>query len=266
MSIIRSVVFFTVVATCASLSSQERPKPRQRDPMLLDVLARVVNAAGGAQALATVRDLTESGEITFHWAEEVKGSVIIHALGTNRFRMEADLPEGKRTWAVKAGSGSVKEPEGKVRVLSYDNAINLENLTFPLAYFGAALTDSKAHISLVGIEDRDGRSIYRLRVKGQLGLSGIKAGPDLPVVKDLLVDALTFNIVSVEDRPFQTFKPGGEVSDKPSRAIEFEDFRKIDGVLVPFSITTKLMGQLTLSIHLSSVRFNSGLGDQEFEN
>ena len=134
MSIIRSIVLLTVVAVCIPLSSQEQPKPPRRDPVLLDVLARVVNAAGGAQALATVHDLTESGEITFHWGEGVKGSVTIQTLVGNHFRMEADLPEGKRTWAVKAGSGSVKEPEGKVRALSYDNAINLENLTFPLAY------------------------------------------------------------------------------------------------------------------------------------
>src|SRR5260370_17444860 len=95
MSIIRSLVFLTAVACCMPLLSQEQPTPPRRDPMLLDVLARVVNAAGGAQALAAVHDLTESGEITFHWGEGVKGPVAIRTLSGNRFRMEADPPQGK---------------------------------------------------------------------------------------------------------------------------------------------------------------------------
>jgi hypothetical protein len=265
MSIIRSVVFLTVVASCMPLLSQEQPKPPRRDPVLLDVLARVVNAAGGAQALATVHDLTESGEITFHWGEGVKGSVTIQTLGGNHFRMEADLPEGMRTWVVNDGNGTKREADQKALPLSSENAVNLGNLTFPIAQIAAVLGDAKADVSLVGVETRDGRSIYRLRVKGQLGLSS-EPIPVLPVVKDLLVDALNFSILSVEDRPFQTYEPGGKPSDKPSREIEFGDFRTVNGVLVPFSISTKLMGQRTLSIQLTSVAFNGNLTPDNFKN
>src|SRR5258707_187083 len=109
-----AIVFLLLASTPLFCQAQAQSKAHQRDPLLLDVLKRAVNVAGGSEALASVRDLTESGEITFHWAEEVKGSVIIYALGTNRFRMEADLPEGRRTWVVKAGGGSLREPEGKV--------------------------------------------------------------------------------------------------------------------------------------------------------
>lgn len=146
--------------------------------------------------------------------------------------------------------------------------LRLENLTFPLALVAAAMRDPKTEVSLLGIEDQDGRSIYRIRTHGQLGLGGLKTGPDLPVIKDLLVDALTFNILRVEDRPFQTptYKKDGKLVDKPSRVIDFGDFRTVNGLLVPFSITTELLGQKTMTIQLSSVSFNSSLGDQDFQN
>lgn len=265
MSMIRSVVFLAVVACCLPLLSQEQPKQPRRDPVLLDVLTRAVSAAGGTQALAAVHDLTESGEITFHWGEGVKGSVTIQTLGGNHFRMEADLPEGKRTWVVNNGNGTSREGDHKAFSLSSENAANLGNLTFPISQIAAVLGDAQTDISLVGVETRDSRSIYRLRVKGQLGISS-KPIPDLPVVKDLLIDALSFSILSVEDRPFQTYEAGGKPSDKPSREIDFEDFRTVNGVLVPFSISTKLMGQETLSIHLTSVVLNSNLSPVDFKN
>jgi len=262
---IRSVVIFTVVSCSIFLFGQEEPKRPQREPVLLDVLTRVVNAAGGAQALASVHDLTESGEITFHWGEGVEGPVTIQALMGNHFRMEADLPEGKRTWVVNNGSGTSREGDHKAFPLSRENAVNLGDLTFPIGQIAAVLGDAKTDISLVGVETRDSRSIYRLRVKGQFGLSS-KPIPDLPVVKDLLIDALNFSILSVEDRPFQIYEAGGKPSDKPSREIEFGDFRTVNGVLVPFSIRTKLIGQETLSIHLTSVVLNSNLSLADFKN
>ena len=250
-----------------SLFSHAQSKQPRRDPVLLDVLSRVISAAGGSQSLSSVHDVSESGEIIFYSAdEEVKGPVVIRLLGGNHFRMEADVPEGKRTWVVKDGMGSLKEADGEVHSLSYENALNLGNLTFPLAHFAATLNDAMTDISLVGIENMSGHSIYRLRVKGQLGLHSPAAGPELPVVKDLLVDAVSFDIISVEDRPFPTYESGGRLSDRPSRAVEFGDFRIVNGVRVPFSITTRLMGQQTLSIRLSNVTFNSNLGDQDFEN
>jgi hypothetical protein len=262
MFFIRSVVFLTVVATCTSLMGQERPKPPQRDPMLIEVLTRVVNAAGGAQALAAVHGLTESGEITFYWDENIKGPVMIHTLGGNRFRMEADLPQGKRVWVVKDGAGSRKEADQKPVALSYANAINLGNLTFPVAHLAAALADHSADVSLVGIENRGGRSIYRLRLKGRLDLVG-KGTPGGPFVKYVIVDAHSFDILAVEDFPYH-HNSKGKVSGAAPREIEYGDFRVVDKVQVPFSIDTKLEKERTFSIRLNEVVFNANLTDGDF--
>jgi len=260
------LAIFCGISSCFLFGQQRGDPHPQRDAQAIEILSRVVQAAGGAQAVANIRDITESGEITFHWGEGHKGSVTIKTLNGNHFRMEADLPEGKRVWAVKAGLGSVREPKGGVHVISGDNAINLENLTFPIVHIVAALRDSASDISFVGIEKRDDRSIYRLRLRGHLGLGKAQEGPGFVVVKDLLIDALTFGIVSIEDHPFRTYDASKKQSDKPSREIDFGDFRTINGIQVPFSITTRLMGQKTLTIDLSNVAFNTDVSEQDFQN
>ena len=269
-----SLAAFLGLISCNLFGQQPGDTHRLRDAQAIEILARVVQAAGGTGALASVHEITESGEITFYWGNDVKGPVTIRALGGNHFRMEADLSQGKSTWVVNDGVGSKKEIE-KVIPISRENAINLGNLTYPVGHVMAALTDSATDVSFVGIEKRADRSIYRLRVKGPLGLVS-RAQLGGPVVKELLIDALTFDIVSIEDLPMPTRNAkrrsasrspanAEQHSDPPSRAIAFSDFRVVKGVRLPFSVSTKLLGQETMSIRLDKVTFNSDLSAQSFE-
>jgi hypothetical protein len=257
-----------------SVFGQQLKSP-ERDAQSIEILTHVVEAAGGRQALAAVHDITESGEITFDWADGVKGPVIIQILGGKYFRMESALANGGSIWIARDGRGSKMDQQKTVQ-LSPSSAINLGNLTYPVAHVMAALADCSTDVSFVDIEKRNGRSVYRLQVEGQLGLVS-QAQLGGPVVKDLLIDALDFNIVGVEDRPFPARNPevasdsrsrasARRHSDSPSRAIEFSDFRLVNGVRVPFSISTTLLGQQTLSILLNKVRFNSNLSSQDFNH
>jgi hypothetical protein len=263
--IIRRSVFFVALIVVASqlLLAESAAKPVKRDAEAVEILARTVNAAGGLQALSVVHDLTESGEITFYWGKDIKGPVTIRILGGSRFRMDADLPDEKSIWVVKNSVGSKKEGE-KTTAISSENAVNLGNLTYPVGHASAALADATTEVSFVGIEKREDRSAYRIRIKGRLGLvSG--ASPLGSVSKDLLIDALDFDILSVEDHPYRTYGMGGKPSDAASREIDFSDFRVVHGVRVPFSISMKLQGQQTLSIGLSQIAFNDNLSDKEFQ-
>jgi hypothetical protein len=264
MSLIRSVAFLIAVTSSVFLSSQDALKVAGRDPMLLNILTRIVTAAGGAQRLAAVQGLSESGEIEFYWGENIKGPVTIRSLGGTHFRMEADLPQGKKIWVANDGSGSRKEADQKAVALPYAKAINLGNLTFPVAYVVAALSDPAAEVSLVRIENDKDRSIYHLRLKGRLGL--IDRGPARgAIVKDLLVDAASFDILTVEDFPYSRGSTG-KGRDAAPREIDYQDFRLVSGVRVPFSINTKLEGQRTFSIHLREAAFDANLTVGDFAN
>lgn len=259
------LIVLAIFVLANTLRCESQSRLLDQDPALQDVLSRVIERAGGARVLASVQDVTESGEITFHWAEEVKGVVSIRLLGGNHFRMEADTADGSRTWKIKDGDGSVKEIDGSLHRLSYENALNFGNLTFPAAHVLSALHDSRAVVSLAAIENSDGRTVYRIRLKGQLGLHNLNAGPDVAITKDVLVDAATFDIISVEDQPFQTYELGGKPSSKPSRTVEFGDFHTVNRVRMPFLITTYLMGQKTLTIQLNNVTLNNYVSESDFK-
>jgi hypothetical protein len=229
----------------------------------MEILTRILQAAGGAQTLASVRDHQESGEITFYWAKDVKGAVLIRSLGWNYFRMDADLPQGRHVWVVRDGSGWKRESDEELHPISSQNAINLGNLAFPVAHVQAALLDPETEVSFEGIEKQGSRSVYRLRLRGRFGLVA-KSVPAGIVLKDLLIDALTYDILSVQDRPYSIYKSGGKSSDVAPRAIDFDDFRIVNGVRVPFSISTKLQGQRTMMIRLNEVAFNIGLSYDTF--
>jgi hypothetical protein len=236
---------------------------QQRDAQLIDILTRTVRAAGGPQAVVAVHDITETGEITFYWGKGIKGPLTIQMLGGNHFRMEADLPDEKQTWILRNGVGSLTEKDRSIRMAPQE-ALNLGNLTYPLAHVVSALADPETDISFAGIERRNDRSVYRLRVKGQLGLA--TKAQSLPVLKDLLIDALDFDIVGVEDHPFPSHRlPGNRTVDTTPREIEFADFRVVEGLRVPFLITTKVHEQKMLQIRLSEVHFNTNLTDEQFK-
>jgi hypothetical protein len=125
-----SVAVLWCVTSCFLFGQQRSEAHPQRDAQAIEILTRVVQASGGPQALASVHDIAESGEITFYWGKDVKGPVTIKALGGNHFRMEADLSPGKNTWIVEDGVGSKKEKDsGKFIPISRENALNFGNLT-----------------------------------------------------------------------------------------------------------------------------------------
>src|SRR5262249_23671698 len=136
-----------VMTTCLLFCQSEQ---RKRDGQSVDILTRVVQAAGNPQAIASVHNITENGEVTFYWGEGVKGPLSISMLGAQHYRMKADLPLGKIDWAVNNGIGS-KKTKDEIVSISSENALNLANLTFPLGHVLAALADPATEISFIGI-------------------------------------------------------------------------------------------------------------------
>jgi hypothetical protein len=240
-------------------NAESGPNSPQRDPRAIDILNRTLKAAGGMQALSGIHNFTESGGITLYFAEEVKGPVLIRSLGGNYFRMDASVPGGKRSWTLSGSHGSRRESSGKEYALTDQSAVDLANLSFPLAYVTAAVLDPQATIAFRGVEDWKGRSVYRIQLKGKLGVvdRGI-------LVRDLLVDAIGFDILVVEDEHLRIHKPGEKPTDLASRQIEFGDFRVASGIRVPYWINTRFMGQQVMRIELNQIAFNGQLSNLDF--
>lgn len=140
--------------------------PPQRDPQALGLLSHSLSAAGGASAIAAVQDFTGTGSITYFWAgQAVQGSVTLRGRGNNQFRLDATLPQGTRSWAVTDGQGSVKETNGQISKIVYENAMNLGALSLPYLELLAALNDSSFAVSFLGQMTVEGMSVYDVRIQ-----------------------------------------------------------------------------------------------------
>src|SRR5437879_4790795 len=134
-----SLLFFTLMIT-PSLAAQQSPR---RDPQAVASLTQCLDAAGGAQAIASIQDHTGSGTITYYWAgKEVQGSVTLRGRGPGQFRLDASVPAGVRSWTVSRGSGSIKETDGRLTRIPFHNGVNFGSLSFPLLLAFNALNDS----------------------------------------------------------------------------------------------------------------------------
>jgi hypothetical protein len=267
------LLIWILSSLCASYGQDQWPSTPVRDPQALEVLTRVVKAAGG-QSVTAIRDISESGAVTSNGNDRTQGKITIQLLGGSRFRVDTDSPKGRFELIVTEGVGR-RKGNGRPLPISTLQATNLVNFTTPLGYVTAALADPTTQMRFVGIEQLAGRSVYRLRLKGRLGVSTT----GIALTKDIIVDALTSDILRVEDHPFPTavrrrqsnargfrepLSHDAANSEIATREIDYTDFRNIDGIRIPFTIAVRSPLQQTYIVELKTVSINSGLTDDSF--
>ena len=253
-------LLFVTFLISIPVAAQQPPQP---DPQAVAILTQCLNAAGGAQAFAAVRDFSASGTITYYWAgKEVQGNVKVRGRGTGQFRLDATLPEGVRSWVVSDGAGSLKEASGNIGRIPYHNAVDFGSLTFPLSHILAALNDPSMSISYLGVVTKSGREFHQIRVR-QTFSEGADPGGILTKLntKDFFIDAASFQV----SRTLDMIHPEKDSTQDHPHEMEFSDYRPVNGLFVPFSITEKIGGQRTWTIQLSAISFNPGLTDADFK-
>jgi hypothetical protein len=232
------------------------------DVQAVAVLSKVLSAAGGSQALGPIQDFTASGQITYSWAgQPVQGSVSLRGRGLEQFRMDAALPEGTRSWAVSHGIGKLNKADGTNEAIPGHNAINLGSLTFPYLWLAMAAGDPHTTVSTVGTAQVDGVNAIQIRVQRHYAASFDPHGTIAQLTtRDFFIDPVSSMILKVElmTHPLKTF------SISLPEDLYFSNYQRVNGVMVPFSISDTVNGQQTWSIQLSSIQFNSGLSDSDF--
>ena len=262
----RSLLFLFFLGCMFSaplIGPQAAAQTVQRDPQAVGILSQALSAAGGVAPLSAIQDFTASGTITYYWAgKEVQGSVTTRGRGTGQFRLDASLPNGVRSWAVNNGTGSVKEVDGTTTPIQYHNTINFGSLTFPFKYLVTALQDTSTSISYLGLVTTDGRQAYHIRLRKVFAPNADPNGIRSKLTtRDFFIDAGTFYVLSTLD---MVHPKNRSTEDRPHE-MHFSDYRPVNGILVPFSVTEKGGGQRLSTIQFNQISFNTGLRDTDFE-
>jgi len=255
-----SAIYLLPVATATQQPVQSAVPVR--DPQAVLTLTQALNAAGGASAISTVQDFTATGNITYYWAgEEVTGTVTIRGARPDQFRLDAQLPNGVRSWCVNAGQGTIKEANGKQSRIPLHSGANLGSLTFPYGPLFQALIDTSYSIELLGQESVGGHQLARIRLRPNYPTDLDPSGTlQKWSTREYLIDSSTFAVVTLSLVARSNDSPVREYQQE----IAFSDYRLVSGVLFPFTIAETISAQKTWVAQLNSVSFNSGLSDSDF--
>lgn len=247
----------------AGLSAQQAAPTAQRDAGGINLLTQCLIAAGGASAVSAIQDFTGTGNITYFWAgRQVSGPATVRGLGASLFRLDAQLPDGPRSWLVTDTQGSSKKADGTISTISYSNAVNLGSLTFPYAGMVVALNDASISISTIGTTTANGHQGTVIHVQQTFSASDDPTG-DLAKFnsRKYVIDPQTFALLETQDT---MWSDDGRMRPVQHEMI-FSNFTTVSGLSVPFSVVEKLGGQETWSLQLSSINFNSGLTASTFQ-
>jgi len=243
-------------------SAQGQIQPAQSDPKAVAALSRSLALAGGTRGIASIQDFTASGTINYFWSSpptSVPATVRGHI--PDQFRLDANLPEGQQSYSVTTNGGKAKGAMGKISKLPLHSTANVGIPTFPYLTLQAALNDSFAVASYVGVTEVNGSQAQEIRIQRHLPPRIDPVGISYQLmITHYFVDQQSGLLVKVS-------RTGRSIDDLRKTAleeIELQSYATTDGIAVPMLVRQKTNGQTDWEFHLNSISFNTGLHDSDF--
>jgi hypothetical protein len=244
-------VFFPAVLKAESPNS---------DPQAVALLRQTLAVSGAS--LNPIHTFLASGTIAYFWAgDRVEGPATIRVRGWDEVRLDADLPDGRRSLAAGRDGGRRKTADGKFEEIPAHNRLSAgPMLTVSYPAIAAALAEPTATIVYAGLPEPGGAE-YRIRSTREFSK---ESDPDGILSKlsrtDYVIDARTGLVIRVED----VTHPVENLSEEYSRVVEMEQYAVFHGVAVPTLVREKVAGQTVWEFRLSSITFNANLPDTDF--
>jgi len=234
----------------------------QRDQQALTLIAQVIATGGGQDLLTSIQDLTETGTVTYNFAEPVTGNVTVRSRGLHQFRIDADLPQGRRTTVVNGESGSLMQADGQRWPIHRQSAAGLGSLTLPYLPLIDAMQDSSVSIVYGGLTTHNGASAYDIRLQRvytkQQDPSGNRGARE---AREFYIDPKTLLVSAVSDR----IHFGVDSNDEGvPHEILYSNYQSENGIIVPLTIMETVRGVTGFTMNLNQVTVNSGLDGSEF--
>jgi zinc protease len=230
----------------AYTQSQVNPRPAS-DPAS-DLLQRVAQAKGGLESLKSIRTVVVDADMSVTTA---RGPTMIptktYVVYPDKFRVDATFAGQQSIQAYNSGTAWVKDPAGVSAAppaMRNDFAATVKRDTFPLLI---AAAEGRLTLRLLPEEGKDGAVLKVVEVSGG-GLEPVR----LSIDRDYRIVRQTYT----------TPGPDG----RPSQAEElFSDYRKVNGIDVPFKAAVLRNGQQILERTLRSVTFNTAVDPTLFQ-
>ncbi len=207
----------------------------------IKILLKAQDAAGGADKLAAVKDLTRRGKFVA-MGGMMTAEQTMHIILPDVFRQEMQMPFGPVVIFAAGDTGWMQGPQGQM----------------PLA--GAALKQAQGALFRVResllLSDRDAERKVNFVESSELEgkateVIEVSAGEGLSV--KLWIDSASGDVL-------KTAYAGAAMSGAPAEVAEiFSDYREVDGIRVPFQTKILQNGKDFAELTVSEAAYNSGL-------
>ncbi len=207
-----------------------------------DLVLRVVQAKGGLDALKAIRTVVVDADMSVMTA---RGPTIIptktYVVYPDKFRVDATFAGQQSVQAYNSGTAWVKDPAGVSAAppaMRNDFAATVRRDTFPLLI---AAAEGRLTVRQLPEEGTNGVVLKVIEVRGE-GLEPVR----LYVDRDYRIVRQTYTTPGPDGRPSQAEET-------------FSDYRKINGIDVPFKASVSRDGRKILDRTLRGVTFNTAI-------
>ena len=210
------------------------------DPAATMLLNRVVEAKGGIAALRKVSSVIAEADTAFQMEQGILPSTTrTYVAYPDKFRVDAKVKGVDVVQVYDAGAAWVQDPAGIHEApvpMREDFGNSVRRDTIPMLI---AAAEGKYAVKLLPEEGRDGRVLRVLEI----------SGTQLPPVR-LYIDAQGL----IARQAFTAPGPDG----KPVQVEEvFSDYRKVDGIMVPYKAELVRQGRTILTRTIRTVTLNT---------
>ena len=217
-------------------------------PTVDEIVASHLNAKGGADKLRAINSVKTSGKVS---GPNGSVPVLSWAKRPNMMRREITVEgqsivvafDGTTVWAVNPMTGSGTRPQevtGPQADMTRQDADEFDSVLLDYK--------EKGHkVELIGAETVDGVKLFHLMVTKKNGN-----------VRHIYLNAETW----LEARILMPVERGGI---KGEVAVDFANYKQVDGITVPFTIRQSFGGQPVAEVTVEKLEFNVPLEDSFFK-
>jgi hypothetical protein len=265
-SLLFSILLFTGPVWAQQTQTATTPPTATKEPQAVSILNQALAAAGGVSAVKSITDYTATGNVTYHWNPEARGTVTVRGLGSGQLRVDANLPRGVHSSVVSEGQTATKAEDGTLSqypppypvpssdAFPYQPPMFPGSLVIPHSQLVVVLNASRFSLIYKGVVQVDGHAVHD--IQAQIVFPW-QTQPDSMTeyhTVDSFIDTTTLQLVMTQDL----------IPNHVVHQIRYSDYRTVSGVQVPFSIGEEMGGQKTWEIRLDGANFNTGLQDADF--
>ncbi len=211
-----------------------------------EILAKVIEAQGGRKVLAGIKDSTSAADMELI-TMGINGTGTMYNKEPNKMRLDMEFMgmlmtqafDGETAWQINPQSGGVEEMPAELAALMRDSSFGNSALLEPEKYGITYKYQGKQ-----SIDGKDQLALDRVHSSGY--------------VITYYVDPETYLISRTKQKSYD------EMLAEVEEVTVLSDYKKVDGIMTPHTITVLRDGIEFVTLTLTSVEFNTGLEDSFF--